>query len=217
MSTIKSSDEHLTLNADGSAKEIKLQANGVEKAKVTSTGIDVTGSVTADGLSVNGNATFPMIGMMMYRNKSAYSSATTQTWHNGFSVNYPRKKANSTVVIHCLINYGVALNATSGVNYGGTGAGIVVNGTDVHREISDGVWLRADGASGVKEVEGIWQGTYVINNASGILGGAGSSNTIQTIYYPHPAAGSYSRGGINMWHGISTITVYEFDSGAVQV
>ena len=51
MSTIKSSDEHLTLNADGAAKEIKLQANGVEKAKVTSTGIDVTGRITTDGIT----------------------------------------------------------------------------------------------------------------------------------------------------------------------
>jgi uncharacterized protein (DUF2345 family) len=30
MSTIKSSTEHLTLNADGAGKEIKFQANGVE-------------------------------------------------------------------------------------------------------------------------------------------------------------------------------------------
>ena len=51
MSTIKSSSEHLTLNADGAAKEIKLQANGVEKAKVTSTGIDVTGRITTDGIT----------------------------------------------------------------------------------------------------------------------------------------------------------------------
>jgi len=45
MSTIKSSTEHLTLNADGSGKEIKFQANGTEKAKITSTGVDVTGNV----------------------------------------------------------------------------------------------------------------------------------------------------------------------------
>jgi len=45
MSTIKSSTEHLTLNADGSGKEIKFQANGTEKAKITSTGVDVSGNV----------------------------------------------------------------------------------------------------------------------------------------------------------------------------
>ena len=75
MSTIKSSTEHLTLNADGSGKEIKLQANGVEKAKVTSTGIDVTGSVTCDGLTVDSTA---VVGTMPntqgFTGESAYAS-----------------------------------------------------------------------------------------------------------------------------------------------
>ena len=57
MSTIKSSDEHLTLNADGSSKDIKFQANGVEKASIDSSGnLTVSGSVTADGLTVDGLA-----------------------------------------------------------------------------------------------------------------------------------------------------------------
>ena len=38
MSTIKSSDEHLTLNADGSSKDIKLQSNASEKVIVKSSG-----------------------------------------------------------------------------------------------------------------------------------------------------------------------------------
>jgi hypothetical protein len=38
MSTIKSSTEHLTLNADGAGKEIKFQANGVEVASISSAG-----------------------------------------------------------------------------------------------------------------------------------------------------------------------------------
>lgn len=38
MSTIKSSDEHLTINADGSGKEIKFQANGTQVASITSGG-----------------------------------------------------------------------------------------------------------------------------------------------------------------------------------
>jgi len=37
MSTIKSSDEHLTINADGSGKEIKFQSNGSEIATLSST------------------------------------------------------------------------------------------------------------------------------------------------------------------------------------
>jgi len=56
MSTIKSSTEHLTLNADGSGKEIKFQANGTEKAKITSTGVAITGNLELDdstGTTVN--------------------------------------------------------------------------------------------------------------------------------------------------------------------
>jgi hypothetical protein len=37
---------------------VKLYHNGAEKLATTSTGIDVTGTVTADGLTVDGNATF---------------------------------------------------------------------------------------------------------------------------------------------------------------
>jgi hypothetical protein len=53
MSTIKSSDEHLTLNADGSSKDIKFQANGVEKASISSSGAFTstsinTGTIEAD-------------------------------------------------------------------------------------------------------------------------------------------------------------------------
>ena len=69
MSTIKSSDEHLTLNADGSSKDIKFQANGVEKASISSSGaftsttIDatkLTGTIpnfTSTGIDDNADAT----------------------------------------------------------------------------------------------------------------------------------------------------------------
>ena len=53
MSTIKSSTEHLTLNADGSGKDIKFQANGVEKASISSTGAFTSTSIDATKLSGN--------------------------------------------------------------------------------------------------------------------------------------------------------------------
>jgi len=64
MSTIKSNVDHLVFNADGASKDIKFQANGVEKASIssagafTSTTIDatkLTGSLPAiDGSSLTG-------------------------------------------------------------------------------------------------------------------------------------------------------------------
>jgi len=51
MSTIKSSDEHLTLNADGSSKDIKFQANGVEKASISSAGLFTSTTIDATKLT----------------------------------------------------------------------------------------------------------------------------------------------------------------------
>ncbi|MCP3682951.1 MAG: hypothetical protein GY861_09695, partial [bacterium] len=58
MSTIQSSAEHLTLNADGSSKDIKFQANGVEKASIDSSGnLTVSGNLTSVGIDDNADAT----------------------------------------------------------------------------------------------------------------------------------------------------------------
>ena len=51
MSTIKSSAEHLTLNADGSSKDIKFQANGVEKASISSAGAFTSTTIDATKLT----------------------------------------------------------------------------------------------------------------------------------------------------------------------
>jgi len=51
MSTIKSSDEHLTLNADGASKDIKFQANGVEKASISSSGAFTSTTIDATKLT----------------------------------------------------------------------------------------------------------------------------------------------------------------------
>ncbi len=51
MSTIKSSDEHLTINADGSSKDIKFQANGVEKASISSSGAFTSTTIDATKLT----------------------------------------------------------------------------------------------------------------------------------------------------------------------
>ncbi len=54
MSTIKSSNEHLTLNADGSSKDIKFQANGVEKASISSAGVMTATSFAGSGAALTG-------------------------------------------------------------------------------------------------------------------------------------------------------------------
>ena len=53
MSTIKSADEHLTLNADGTSKNILFQADGVQKASISSAGLFT--STTIDATVLTGN------------------------------------------------------------------------------------------------------------------------------------------------------------------
>ena len=57
MSTIKSSSEDLTLNADGLGKDIKFQSNGVEKASISSAGAFTATTIDATKLT----GTFPAI------------------------------------------------------------------------------------------------------------------------------------------------------------
>ena len=53
MSIVKSSDDHLTFNADGSSKNILFQADGVQKASISSAGLFT--STTIDATALTGN------------------------------------------------------------------------------------------------------------------------------------------------------------------
>ena len=54
MSTIKSSDEHLTLNADGSGNDIKFQSNGSEVASISDGGVVTATSFAGSGANLTG-------------------------------------------------------------------------------------------------------------------------------------------------------------------
>ena len=72
MSTIQSSAEHLTLNADGTSKDIKFQANGVEKASISSAGAFT--STTIDATKLTGN--LPAISGANLTNLPAQTDST---------------------------------------------------------------------------------------------------------------------------------------------
>ena len=63
MSTVKSSTEHLTFNADGVGKEIKFQVNGTEVAK-----INASGWVGAGGPSLGTDAIIRTNGKIISEN-----------------------------------------------------------------------------------------------------------------------------------------------------
>ena len=79
MSTIKSSDEHLTLNADGSSKDIKFQANGVEKASISSSGAFT--STTIDATKLTGD--LPAISGASLTNVTAVNGGKKNMVING--------------------------------------------------------------------------------------------------------------------------------------
>ena len=51
MAIIKSSSDHIVINADGASKDIKFQANGVEKASISSAGAFTSTSIDATKLT----------------------------------------------------------------------------------------------------------------------------------------------------------------------
>jgi len=53
MSTIKSNNENMTINADGASSEVKFQANGVEKASISAAGAFTSTSIDATKLTGN--------------------------------------------------------------------------------------------------------------------------------------------------------------------
>lgn len=59
MSTIKSSAEHLTLNADGSGNDIKFQSNGSEVASISDGGVVTATSFSGSGANLTGISSGP--------------------------------------------------------------------------------------------------------------------------------------------------------------
>ena len=91
MSTIKSSNEHLTLNADGSSKDIKFQANGVEKASISSAGAFT--STTIDATKLTGN--LPAISGASLTNVNAVNGGRKNMIING-AMQVAQRGATST-------------------------------------------------------------------------------------------------------------------------
>jgi len=78
MSTIKSSAEDLTLNADGSGNDIKFQSNGVEKGSLTAEGVLTATSFAGSGANLTGitapNPNIIINGAMQVAQRSASST-----------------------------------------------------------------------------------------------------------------------------------------------
>jgi hypothetical protein len=159
MSTIKSSDEHLTLNADGSSKDIKFQANGVEKASIssagafTSTTIDAT-KLTGDLPAISG-ANLTGVGVSGITSSADATAITIDSSENVGIGTSPSYKLHTLIGAGEASGVGIlntsgqglniytdstAANADVSIDQGATGAAIIFrqNGTERLRLASDG-------------------------------------------------------------------------------
>jgi len=138
MSTIKSSDEHLTLNADGSSKDIKFQANGVEKASIDSSGnLTVSGNLTSVGIDDNADAT--AITIDSSEKVGIGTTSPTQQLHS-YNTNAHRLRVANA-------NYGIDLHQPAGAS----SPHINAYGTDVSVifDINDSEKMRIDSTGAV--------------------------------------------------------------------
>ena len=133
MSTLKSADEHLTLNADGSSKNILFQADGVQKASIssaglfTSTTIDatvLTGNLPAiSGASLTGftDAQMPagsVIQVVSTTTTTKTSTSSTSYVDTAITADITPSSASNKVMVFVTIAGTTAIHATSAISFG---------------------------------------------------------------------------------------------------
>jgi len=147
VSTIKSSSEHLTLNADGASKDIKFQANGVEKASISSAGaftattIDATKLTGAlpviDGSSLTNMAAGGKVLQVLSSLKTDSYTALTQTFTDipDMSVTITPTSSTSKLLVNvslsasCAAHHTVKLQRDSTDIAVGDASGLITRGT----------------------------------------------------------------------------------------
>ena len=122
MAVIKSSSEHLTLNADGAGKDIKFQANGVEKASISSAGAFTSTSIDATKLSgalpaIDGSA-LTGVGKVLQVVSTSITSAFSTTSGSvvdvtGFNATITPSSTTSKILVIVTANF---RNVGSGTN-----------------------------------------------------------------------------------------------------
>jgi len=184
MSTIKSSSEDLTLNADGS-NEVKFQINAVEKASINSSGLFT--STTIDATKLTGN--LPAIsGASLTGVGGAWTVIETQVANDDVSLTV--SGLNSTYAMHVVTFSEMipAVDATNPYLRFGDASGVDSGASDyqyMRHMIQEGS-TSYDGAEGPGS--GIMMGASVGTNAgegwNGVffMGGIGTGSVRPTIF-----------------------------------
>ena len=146
MSTINSSTDHLTLNADGSGKEIKLQSNGVQVATIGTAGFtgdvvgDTTGNITTTAITetqTTKSASFTPV----FTEGTVYSCTGTMT------ITMPTATAGKNfTVIHATAT---SITWAGTIKWNGGAAPTAGSGIDIYVFVSDGTnWYGMQSGTG---------------------------------------------------------------------
>jgi hypothetical protein len=144
MSTIKSSTEHLTLNADGSGKDIKFQANGVEKASISSAGAFTSTSIDATKLSgdlpaIDGSALTGVGKVLQVVNAvngtPVTLSGTLGVYSSGVSATITPSSTSSKIIVIAVLQY----HLSSG-NHPAIASKILRGSTNIHTVAFNGYY-----------------------------------------------------------------------------
>ena len=203
MSTIKSSSEHLTLNADGSGKEVKIQRDGTQVMATTASGIDVTGSVTADGLTVNPTTSAEISGSIS-GNYILKLDNTHATSGNGLRIETPSVASNE---------YGLVVKSNNGSNTNF----VVSNNGNVGIGTSSplGKIHSKEGTSGVTSISSNFDQLVLeddLHSGMHILSGASQDGAI----YFGSTNGS-SQGQLKYFHASDSFSIYTNDTERMHI
>ena len=221
MSTIKSSTEHLTLNADGAGKDIKFQANGVEKASISSAGAFTSTSIDATKLSgalpaIDGSAltNLPGGGKVL----QVVSTIKTDTWSSnstafvdvtGLAVTITPTSATSTILVTATISY-------SAVNGSYPAIKMIRGTTEIFKGAVGSPGLEVSGGNNFN-----WSGNNEYGVEKEVITGMDSPATTSATTYKISFSAmrtsallgyvnrSHSMGDDNQYRTASTITVME--------
>ena len=223
MSTIKSADEHLTLNADGSGKAIKFQADGVEKASINSSGLFT--STTIDATALTGN--LPAISGASLTGLTSSLSGLTDTT---VSTSNPLKTTNPSAVGHlwvnktsgeCYVCTDVTTNENDWINIG-SGSGNIYAASDLRAH--DNTWWYTDASLSASlvgtNIQNLATGSSAISdvlpidNGSRVSGGGASifeyTTDTQAVRTNFSAADPFDIGT----NGMSMGCLFQYEGGA---
>jgi hypothetical protein len=185
MAIIKSSSDHLTINADGASKDIKFQANGVEKASISSAGAFT--STTIDATKLTGalpaisGAALTGVGKVLQVIDAVYAGEKTST-----TTSYADTGLTATITLSNSSNKVLVIVNQQGLrHYGGnTSVNVKLQKDSVDWKLMGARISNMDSASPAANSVGGTGGSFIDSP------GDTSAHTYKTVYSNRAGTGS---------------------------